>query len=135
MTPAGHPRVLPRAEHDAIGAAVECAARGDRALYRMLLARLVDTHQVDMANLERAAAARDWAGVQRAVHRMKGSAALARCPTLVKASLSIEGAALLERGKVVSMLLPRYLAIVTDFNEALLALQAAASRPGHIEKN
>ncbi|WP_454765750.1 Hpt domain-containing protein [Cupriavidus campinensis] len=125
MTPAGARRILPRAEHDAMGQAVANAARDDPALYRMLLARLIETNQADMANLRRAAAVRDWAGVQRTVHRIKGSAALVRCPTLVAAGKSLEAAARQGKGAVVGALLPRYIAIVTEFNDALLALHAA----------
>jgi len=126
MTRTGARRVLPRAEREAMGTAVANAARDDPALYRMLLARLIETNEADMANLQRTVAMRDWTGVQRTVHRTKGSAALARCPTLVAAGKSLESAARQGKPAVIDALLPRYVAIVTEFNDALIALQAAA---------
>ncbi|TSP09388.1 Hpt domain-containing protein [Cupriavidus campinensis] len=132
MTHAGARRVLPRAEREAMGTAVANAARDDPALYRMLLARLIETNEADMANLQRTVATGDWTGVQRAVHRTKGSAALARCPTLVAAGKSLESAARQGKRAVIDALLPRYVAIVTEFNDALIALQAAApGAPAH----
>lgn len=131
MTRAGARRVLPRAEREAMGAAVANAARDDPVLYRMLLARLIETNEADMANLHRTVAMRDWIGVQRTVHRIKGSAALSRCPTLVAAGKSLESAARQGKPAVIDALLPRYVAIVTEFNDALIALQAAAPAACH----
>ncbi len=67
-----------------------------------------------MANLQRTVATSDWTGVQRTVHRIRGSAALARCPTLVAAGKSLESAARQGKPAVIDALLPRYVAIVTE---------------------
>ncbi|SDD33825.1 Hpt domain-containing protein [Cupriavidus sp. YR651] len=108
-----------------MGPALVNAARDDVLLYRMLLTRLMDTNAADLANLRRAAALRDWAGVQRSVHRLKGSGALARCTTVVVAGKSLESAARQGKAAVVQALLPRYIAIVTEFSDALAGLRAA----------
>ncbi|MGO4306433.1 Hpt domain-containing protein [Cupriavidus sp. RAF12] len=58
-----------------MGPALVNAARDDVLLYRLLLTRLMDTNAADLTDLRRAAALRDRAGVQRSVHRLKGSGA------------------------------------------------------------
>jgi len=123
MTQAGTPSVLTADECKAFGPALANAARDDPAVYDMLLVRLIDANTTDLAELRHAVDRRDWPGVQRNVHRLKGSAALARCPTLVAAGKSIESAAGQGKAAVVNALLPRYIAIVTEFNEQLRAIR------------
>jgi HPt (histidine-containing phosphotransfer) domain-containing protein len=93
-------------------------------VYHLLLTRLIDANHGDLTDLRRAAKLRDWAGVHRSIHRLKGSAALARCPTLVAAGKSIESAAKYRKAAVVNALLPRYVAIVTEFNDRLRDLRS-----------
>lgn len=113
-------------ERHAIGVAVRGAACHDATVQAMLVARLLDGNAADARALHRAVALRDWTGVQRSLHRLKGSAALARCNTLVAAGKSLESAAGQGNAAVVNTLFPRYTAILKEFNDTLLAL-----RPGH----
>lgn len=112
-------------ERHAIGVAVRGAACHDATVQAMLVARLLDGNAADARALRKAIALRDWAAVQRSLHRIKGSAALARCNTLVAAGKSLESAAGQANAAVVNTLFPRYTAILKEFNDTLLAL-----RPG-----
>ncbi|MBV8271446.1 MAG: Hpt domain-containing protein [Cupriavidus sp.] len=123
MTPSGTPSVLTAEECRAFGPALANAARDDLAVYHMLLTRLLDANTTDLVELRHAVDRRDWPGVHRSVHRLKGSAALARCPTLVAAGKSIESAAGHGKAAVVNALLPRYVAIVAEFNDQLQKLR------------
>jgi HPt (histidine-containing phosphotransfer) domain-containing protein len=123
MTSSGTPSVLTTEECQAFGPALASAARGP-TVYHLLLTRLIDANHGDLTDLRRAAKLRDWAGVHRSIHRLKGSAALARCPTLVAAGKSIESAAKYRKAAVVNALLPRYVAIVTEFNDRLRDLRS-----------
>ncbi|GAA7760724.1 MULTISPECIES: Hpt domain-containing protein [Cupriavidus] len=131
MTSSGTPSVLTTEECQAFGPALASAAREDPTVYHLLLTRLIDANHGDLTDLRRAAKLRDWAGVHRSIHRLKGSAALARCPTLVAAGKSIESAAKYRKAAVVNALLPRYVAIVTEFNDRLRDLRSnRRSAPG-----
>ncbi len=131
-------------ERRAIGAALAHAARHDTMVHAMLVTHLLEGNTSDLAELRRAVSRRDWQAVHRSVHRIKGSAALARCATLVAAGKSIESAAGHGNAAVVNILLPRYTAIVEEFNATLAALSPAAgnlsankcanrSAPSHIQ--
>ncbi len=117
----GHSR-LSADEREAIGTTLANAARRDAAVQAMLVRRLLDTNAADLADLRRAVSRRDWPGVHRSVHRIKGAAALARCTTLVAAGKSLESAAGQGSAAVVNTLLPRYIAILAEFNDTLSAL-------------
>ncbi|WP_257993587.1 Hpt domain-containing protein [Cupriavidus pauculus] len=91
----------------------------------MLVARPLDGNTTDLQALRNGVALRDWPAVQRSLHRIKGSAALARCNTLVAAGKSLESAAGQSNAAVINTLLPRYTAILKEFNETLLALRPA----------
>jgi HPt (histidine-containing phosphotransfer) domain-containing protein len=114
-------------ERRAIGAAISSAACHDPTVRTMLLAQLMDANTTDLADLRRAVVRRDWPGVNRTLHRIKGSAALARCPTLVAAGKSLESAAGNGNAAVVNTLLPRYAAILKEFNDTLSALRPGRS--------
>ncbi|RZT31927.1 Hpt domain-containing protein [Cupriavidus agavae] len=129
MKPAGVRHRLPPDELSAIGAALAEASRHDAALQSMLVARLLETNATDLADLRFAVARRDWPGVRRTVHRIKGAAALAGCTSLVAAGKSIESAAGQGNGAVVNTLLPRYIAILDAFNDTLSAVEASAILP------
>jgi HPt (histidine-containing phosphotransfer) domain-containing protein len=109
--------------------------RASPTVYHLLLTRLIDANHGDLTDLRRAAKLRDWAGVHRSIHRLKGSAALARCPTLVAAGKSIESAAKYRKAAVVNALLPRYVAIVTEFNDRLRDLRSNALRAGRRQRS
>jgi len=113
-------------ERRAIAAAVANAARHDVTVRAMLLTRLLDANLADLEHLRRAVCRRDWPTVHRSLHRIKGSAALARCGTLVAAGKSLESAAGQGNAAVVNTLLPRYVAIVQEFNDTLSALGSGA---------
>ena len=115
-------------ERRAIAAAVANAARHDVTVRAMLLTRLLDANLADLEHLRRAVCRRDWPTVHRSLHRIKGSAALARCNTLVAAGKSLESAAGQGNAAVINTLLPRYTAILKEFNDTLLAL-----RPGRCQ--
>ncbi|SDP76611.1 Hpt domain-containing protein [Ralstonia sp. 25mfcol4.1] len=117
-------------ERDAIGIAVRGAACHDTTVQAMLVARLLDGNATDASALRKAVALRDWAAVQRSLHRIKGSAALARCNTLVAAGKSLESAAGQGNAAVVNTLFPRYTAILKEFNDTLLALRPAHGGAG-----
>lgn len=125
MKPGGAFVHLTDDERRAIGIAIAGAACHDVTVQAMLVAHLQDANTTDLADLRRAVARRDWPGVQRSVHRIKGSAALARCSTLVAAGKSLESAATPGNAAVVNTLLPRYTAILKEFDATLSAL-----RPG-----
>ncbi len=133
MTASGTPSVLTTEECREFGPALAGAARDDPAVYHLLLTRLIDANTSDLAELRHAAERRDWAGVRRGIHRLKGSAALARCPTLVAAGKSIESAARYRKAAVVNALLPRYVAIVTEFNDRLRELRCNRQPCSHIQ--
>lgn len=140
MTPARARPRLAAEERRAIGAALEHAARHDTMVHAMLVTHLLEGNTSDLADLRRAVSRRDWQAVNRSVHRIKGSAALARCATLVAAGKSIESAAGHGNVAVVNILLPRYTAILEEFNATLAALSPAAgnlsanrSAPSHID--
>ncbi len=99
----------------------------------MLLTRPIDANTTDLAELRHAVERRDWPGVHRNVHRLKGSAALGRCPTPVAAGKSIESAARQGKAAVVNALLPRYVAIVTELNDQLRELYKSTSGTRHIQ--
>lgn len=122
MTPAGGYTRLPADERRAIAKALTHAARHDATLHAMLVTRLIEANTADLAALHKAIARRDWPGVHRSAHRLKGSAALARCATLVAAGKSLESAAGQGSTIVVNTLFPRYVAIVAEFNATLAAL-------------
>ncbi|WP_082926233.1 Hpt domain-containing protein [Cupriavidus sp. D384] len=128
MTPGGAWIHLVADERHAIGIAVRGAACHDATVQAMLVARLLDGNAEDLNALRKAVALRDWPAVQRSLHRIKGSAALARCNTLVAAGKSLESAAGQGNAAVINTLLPRYTAILKEFNDTLLAL-----RPGRCQ--
>lgn len=117
-------------ERRAIGVAVSGAACRDAAVQTMLLAHLIDGNTRDLADLRKSVARRDWPDVHRCLHRIKGSAALARCKTLVAAGKSLDSAAGQGNAAVVNTLLPRYAAILKEFNDTLEAL-----RPGQCHRS
>ena len=128
MTPGGACPHLAAEERHAIAVAVRGAACHDATVQAMLVARLLDGNAADLDALRKAVTLRDWPTVQRSLHRIKGSAALARCNTLVAAGKSLESAAGHGNAAVVNTLLPRYTAILKEFNDTLLAL-----RPGRCQ--
>lgn len=123
MSPGGARVHLTPEERTAIGIAVRGAACHDVTMLAMLVTRLLDGNAQDLADLRRAIARRDWPEVQRSLHRLKGSAALARCHTLVVAGKSLESAAGQGNAGVVNTLLPRYAAILKEFDDTLSALR------------
>ncbi len=125
MTPGGACPHLAAEERRAIAVAVRGAACHDPTVQSMLVSRLLDGNASDLRTLRKAVALRDWPTVQRSLHRIKGSAALARCNTLVAAGKSLESAAGEGNAAVVNTLLPRYTAILKEFNDTLLALRPA----------
>ncbi|MWL90688.1 Hpt domain-containing protein [Cupriavidus sp. SW-Y-13] len=124
MTSVGARHRLPPDERDIIGAAVAHAARQDPTMQAMLVARLIETNATDLQDLRHAVTRRDWPGVRRTVHRIKGAAALARCASVIAAGKSIESAAGQGNAAVVNTLLPRYVAILGAFNDTLAALES-----------
>ena len=127
MTSGGAGARLTAEERRAIGPALANATRRDAAMYAQLLKQLFDANRVDLAGLRRAIARRDWPAVHHSVHRIKGSAALARCTSLVASGKSLESAAAQGNAAVVNALLPRYAAMVTEFNDTLSDLLGRAN--------
>ncbi|MCA3183767.1 MULTISPECIES: Hpt domain-containing protein [unclassified Cupriavidus] len=125
MTAGGTCPHLSAEERHAIAVAVRGAACHDATVQAMLVSRLLEGNASDLRTLRKAVALRDWPTVQRSLHRIKGSAALARCNTLVTAGKSLESAAGQGNAAVVNTLLPRYTAILKEFDDTLLALRPA----------
>ena len=118
---AARPRLAADERH-AIGTTLAKVAQHDAQVKTVLLQSLLDANVVDAADLHGAVSRRDWPEVHRCVHRIKGGAALARCPTLIAAAKSIESAAGQGNAAVVNALLPRFIAIVSEFNDTLSML-------------
>lgn len=115
----------------AIGVAVASAACRDATVQTMIVTHLLDANDKDLAELRRAVARRDWPDVQHCLHRIKGSAALARCTSLLAAGKSLESAAGQGNAAVVNTLFPRYVAILKEFSDTLSALRPGrCHRPG-----
>lgn len=121
MTAGGTCPHLSAEERHAIAVAVRGAACHDATVQAMLVSRLLEGNASDLRTLRKAVALRDWPTVQRA----NAALPLMRCNTLVAAGKSLESAAGEGNAAVVNTLLPRYTAILKEFDDTLLALRPA----------
>lgn len=104
-----------------IGPALAGITRGDGALFRELVDRLLQAMAEDLAGLSRAVNAGDWQAAASHVHRIKGSGGLTRYPAMVAAAEDLEQALGRARPVAIRRRMPRFL-------EAAAALDAELRR-------
>ncbi|CAG2153282.1 Hpt domain-containing protein [Cupriavidus plantarum] len=107
-----------------IGPVLDSIARGDAAICRDLVGRLLAAMAEDLAGLARAVGEEDWSAASSHAHRIKGSGGLTQYPPLVASAEDLERALSCARPATIRRRMPRFLGAAEDLTAELRRIAA-----------